>query len=165
MKINIKGFSLLELLVSILIIGILAAVALPQYRRAVEKSRMTEAIIILREIAEMHQNYYMIHGEYLGSNGIDKLDIEIPGSINSEKRLATDTFVYSPNVCNTTCSGNEPYLAYAKRISTKNNTVNGPFLYQLYITKTNPNKINCQFPAKGVYTNLCNALNKKGILE
>lgn len=41
-----QGFTLLEILIVILIIGILSAIALPQYRNAVETSRTTEVVVL-----------------------------------------------------------------------------------------------------------------------
>ena len=55
---NNQGFTLIELLVVVLIIGILSAIALPQYDSAVEKSRLSEAMINAKAITDASQRYF-----------------------------------------------------------------------------------------------------------
>ncbi len=79
-KANNVGFTLIELLVVVLIIGILAAIALPQYTKAVERSRMAEAVQVLGDWATAQSIYYMQHNNFaagltdLNNNG----DITVP---------------------------------------------------------------------------------------
>ena len=54
-----KAFTLIELLVVVLIIGILAAVAVPQYQKAVERSRATQALILMRPLIQAQKSYFL----------------------------------------------------------------------------------------------------------
>ncbi len=74
---NNGAFTLIELLVVVLIIGILAAVAVPQYKLAVTKARVQSMIPIINSIAKAGNIYYLANGNY--TSNVNLLDISMPG--------------------------------------------------------------------------------------
>ena len=90
-----KGFTLIELLVVVLIIGILSAVALPQYTAAVEKSRVTEALLNIKHAREALTLMHMQDPD--NSAGLVAEDfIELSGGKwgNNGKYYCTNKFMY-----------------------------------------------------------------------
>ena len=87
------GFTLIELLVVVLIIGILAAVAVPQYEKAVAKSRFIRLVAAGKTLKDAMEVYYLANGVY--PSFWNELDVEYPGcpvSTSGSYMLWCDTF-------------------------------------------------------------------------
>ena len=89
-----SGFTLIELLVVVLIIGILAAIALPQYQKAVIKARYVQATILAESLYRAEELYYLEHGKY--TVDIQALEWQMPKHVRvSTSGETTDGVVHA----------------------------------------------------------------------
>ncbi len=103
MKNRAAGFSLIELIVVVAIVGIIAAVAVPGYNQSVRKSHRSDATGAISEAAAMQERIYTENSSY--TTDVSRLVINSDGS-------SSRSGYYTISVSTAACSG-PPYNCYA----------------------------------------------------
>ncbi len=144
------GFTLIELLVVVLIIGILAAIALPQYQLAVEKSRTAEAWTTLRAIYQAAQ-LCQLEGKEEWDCDFSGIELDIPGLTREDDTAYAYTEHFGYN-----CDEGGCLYPYA-------NSINSAFDYFLFYRDPVFNNKRMCYGDNAQGQRLCRALGGKEI--
>lgn len=68
-KLRSQGFTLIELMIVVVIVGILAAVAYPSYQEQIRQARRADAQTSLLELAQFMERFYTVQGRYVDGAG------------------------------------------------------------------------------------------------
>lgn len=109
---NKKGFTLLELLVVVLIIGILAAVALPQYKKAIVKTHFSELKVLTKNLFDAAQMFYLSNGSH--ADVMSDLDFDLAGATYQYRGVSFKDSGYYCGFTNdyVSCKNNKLNMAY-----------------------------------------------------
>ena len=135
----LAAFTLIELLVVVLIIGILAAVAVPQYQKAVLKSRFSTIKNLTKSLANAEEVFYLANGYY--TPDISQLDLDVPTPTSSTLNDTYGVHIYPWGQCVLDMNAYSP-AAYC-RLTDSNGNLQIGFLINFNASSKYPGQAAC----------------------
>ena len=147
-----RGFTLIELLVVVLIIGILSAIALPQYQKAVARARFATVKATVRALSDAQKTYFMANGEF--ASRLDELDIQVPkGTVSGSGSQMN----YSWGACYLACDSDNQNGVKANQCGGCSLLKDGKNKINYFNNNFETDKLFCVVydDAEPIYTDLC----------
>ena len=120
---NQRGFTLVELMIVVIIVGILAAVAIPMYQGATERAKASEAVAALGTVRGAMRVYYAEHGTYVNANFVNGGAVTAGGILSvidtdlAGRYFSTECYTFdgapTPNTFSIECDGANSTAPYA----------------------------------------------------
>lgn len=118
-----KGFTLLEVMITVAIVGILAAIAVPSYSVYVTRSRITEATNALADYRNRMEKYFLDHRSYLDGGGACAMAADMAANYNAvpDHHFAMSCPAVSATTYTLRATGGGPMTGFTYEVDEANN--------------------------------------------